>query len=243
MRSGSLPRNSPNAERLHPTTPGAVVGAGEASPTAPQNPNPAAGDEIPEADVLFDDATGHAHAGSGGSGTPITLLGDVTGTNAASVVGKLQTHPVGAGAPNVGDLLIWDGSAWTPTAPTVGNNAFEVGGWLRTGIAGASPGQVPIHGALTGLVALADGTVTGIGVSLSGDVGGAGSDYTAELYLNGVATGQTVGPVGAAGTQDSAVNFSVSVAFIRTDKLTFYDTHSGAPNNVDATLYMTIEFT
>ena len=54
------------------------VSAGRAAPVT-------AGDEIPEEDILFDDSTGHDHDGAGG-GTPITISGDVTGTNNAAVV-------------------------------------------------------------------------------------------------------------------------------------------------------------
>jgi hypothetical protein len=46
----------------------------------------------------------------------VTLAGDVTGDSSATVVGQLQGYPVSATAPASGEVLEWDGSAWTPTA-------------------------------------------------------------------------------------------------------------------------------
>jgi hypothetical protein len=45
----------------------------------------------------------------------VPMSGDVTGTNAAAVVVKLQGNNVSATAPTTGQVLQWSGSAWTPT--------------------------------------------------------------------------------------------------------------------------------
>jgi len=46
----------------------------------------------------------------------VTPAGDVTGTVTASTVGKIQGRNVSNAAPSIGDALIWDGTAWVPTA-------------------------------------------------------------------------------------------------------------------------------
>lgn len=203
---------------------------------------------ILEEDVEFDDATGHDHGGSGGTGTPITLAGDVAGDNTAAVVVGLQTNPVDSVAPNTDDVLTWDGAQWTPQAPAATTAALDtIGGWCRANInpittpsemfdaAGAQPFQA---------LMLQDGNCVGIGVSLSGDVGAAGVSYLLELYKNGVATGQTVSVVGSPSTQDRSVNISFSEAFIRTDLLTLYDSNTGsAPAAVYARGWVMVEYT
>lgn len=71
--------------------------------------------------------------GSGGGGSGITdLQGDVTATGpgvaTATVVG-LQNNPVDNAAPNLGDVLTWDGAKWTPAASSGGGGpqtAFDV---------------------------------------------------------------------------------------------------------------------
>lgn len=46
----------------------------------------------------------------------VTLAGDVTGQSDATVVGAIQGYAVSSTAPGSGEVLEWDGSAWTPTA-------------------------------------------------------------------------------------------------------------------------------
>ena len=46
----------------------------------------------------------------------VTLAGDVTGDSSGTVVGQLQGYPISSTAPSSGEVLEWDGSAWTPTA-------------------------------------------------------------------------------------------------------------------------------
>jgi hypothetical protein len=49
----------------------------------------------------------------------LTLTGDVTGTINATTVGKIQGRDVTNTAPNVGDALVWNGTAWAPAVVTV----------------------------------------------------------------------------------------------------------------------------
>lgn len=48
-----------------------------------------------------------------------TPAGDVTGTVAASIVGKIQGRDVSNTAPNTGDALIWNGTAWVPSVVSI----------------------------------------------------------------------------------------------------------------------------
>jgi len=45
----------------------------------------------------------------------ITPGGDVTGSPANSTVSRIRNNPVASAAPAVGDALVWNGTAWTPT--------------------------------------------------------------------------------------------------------------------------------
>ena len=45
------------------------------------------------------------------------LKGDVVGKTDATVVDGLQTRPINPAAPNVNDVLTWDGANWTPLPP------------------------------------------------------------------------------------------------------------------------------
>lgn len=71
------------------------------------------------------------------------LSGDVTGTTAATVVGKLQGNAVQSGALGSGDAgksLVWSGSAWAPETITPGGGGG--GGltyYLNYGMAGQAP--------------------------------------------------------------------------------------------------------
>jgi hypothetical protein len=46
----------------------------------------------------------------------ITLGGDVTGAGNATTVVGIQGRPVSSAAPNVGDVLTWNGTDWAPAA-------------------------------------------------------------------------------------------------------------------------------
>ncbi|MFM6929529.1 MAG: beta strand repeat-containing protein, partial [Bdellovibrio sp.] len=45
----------------------------------------------------------------------VGLVGDVTGSIGASKVVALQNFPVGSGSPNTNQVLMWNGSQWTPS--------------------------------------------------------------------------------------------------------------------------------
>lgn len=45
----------------------------------------------------------------------VTPAGDVTGSPANSTVERIRNNPVASTAPAIGDALVWDGTAWTPT--------------------------------------------------------------------------------------------------------------------------------
>lgn len=59
--------------------------------------------------------TNVAIGGGGGGGE--TLAGDVSGTLDATLIEYIQGHPIGAYAPNTGDVLTFDGTGWAPVAP------------------------------------------------------------------------------------------------------------------------------
>jgi hypothetical protein len=51
----------------------------------------------------------------------VTLAGDVTGPSDTTVVEAIRGYAVSATAPGSGEVLEWDGSAWTPTALSAGS--------------------------------------------------------------------------------------------------------------------------
>ncbi|MGC3948153.1 MAG: hypothetical protein QM762_27205 [Chryseolinea sp.] len=51
----------------------------------------------------------------------VTPGGDVTGSPANSTVWRIRNNPVASTAPTVGDALVWDGTAWTPTSVSGGS--------------------------------------------------------------------------------------------------------------------------
>jgi hypothetical protein len=81
---------------------------------------------------------GHAHpyvqsvtasaplASSGGQTPNLTLNtavgGDLTGTYPSATVAGLQGNPVAATPPTTGQVMTWNGTAWTPAAAGVGSN-------------------------------------------------------------------------------------------------------------------------
>lgn len=71
--------------------------------------------------------------GAGGSGitelTQDVIAGPGSGSQIATVVG-LQTRPVSNAAPNVGDVLTWDGTQWVPMSTFTSAN-FDAFGRLR----------------------------------------------------------------------------------------------------------------
>lgn len=86
-------------------------------------------------DVLTWDGTQWVpNPGGGGGGitqlTQDVLAGPGIGSQAATVVG-LQTRPVSNAAPNVGDVLTWDGTQWVPMSMFTAAN-FDAFGRLRS---------------------------------------------------------------------------------------------------------------
>lgn len=70
-------------------------------------------------------SVGDAYIWDGANWTPDKVLldgaaagGDLDGTYPNPTVDGLQGNPVSAAAPAIGNALIWNGAAWTPTAPT-----------------------------------------------------------------------------------------------------------------------------
>jgi len=86
-----------------------------------------------------------ASSGVGGSGI-VGMGGDVTGTSSSSVVAALQTRPVAATAPASGEALVWNGSAWGPSAVAAVGGA-TVGAEFRV--------DIPAGGSLAAKIATA----------------------------------------------------------------------------------------
>jgi hypothetical protein len=61
------------------------------------------------------------HIGGGGSGS-VTMSGDVTGSSSSNQLTAIQSNPVSASSPGVGDYLEWNGSDWIPNHGTVSNS-------------------------------------------------------------------------------------------------------------------------
>ncbi|MBX3101966.1 MAG: hypothetical protein KF690_05615 [Bacteroidetes bacterium] len=62
------------------------------------------------------------------------LAGDVTGAPGSTVVSRIQTTPVSATAPTLGQILIFNGASWTPTAiPTPNDLTAGAGIAFTTG--------------------------------------------------------------------------------------------------------------
>ena len=57
-------------------------------------------------------------------GTVTSLGGDVTGAPAANTVQRIQGRQVDSAAPNVSDVLTWDGTQWTPEPSATGAPGF-----------------------------------------------------------------------------------------------------------------------
>ncbi len=95
-----------------------------------------------------------------GNGFSGSLSGDVTGGQATTVVAKIQGKAVAVTAPSVNQVLMWNGTAWTPAA---------VGSASTTGIATFGTGTLNKHvkwsntsGALSDSLIYDDGTNVGV---------------------------------------------------------------------------------
>lgn len=83
--------------------------------------------------IVARDASGNFTAGTitatlSGSATSFTgsLAGDVSGTQGSTTVAALRGRTVAATAPSTGNVLAWDGSAWTPTLLATGGLTWNV---------------------------------------------------------------------------------------------------------------------
>ena len=63
-------------------------------------------------------------------GGPVVLGGDVTGSAGSNIVSKLAGNPLSPTAPTTGQVLAWNGTAWTPTtittAPSSTTNVLSI---------------------------------------------------------------------------------------------------------------------
>ena len=73
---------------------------------------------------IFDDILGVITTGGGG----FIAAGDLSGDATSQEVVGIRTRPVDSAAPNSGDILIWNGTAWTPGPQSGGS--FSPGGDL-----------------------------------------------------------------------------------------------------------------
>lgn len=119
---------------------------------------------------------------SGNSFQRAALTGDATAVandNATKVVG-LQGKPIAATAPTSGQVLAYNGTNWTPSAPTVSSSAVTGAASITT----TSPGL-----SVTGTNnVLSAGTVnynlvTGVGALASGTQGALGGTGTSNTYI------------------------------------------------------------
>ncbi len=111
------------------------------------------------------------------SATEATLSGDVTGTKNATVVTKLRGTPISTSTPVSGQVLIYDGTNWTPT--TSGANPAPA--TLQYLLITADP-TVPNARALT-----FDSKNNDNAPDFSTSDAGAGGDFNVELTTTGVA--------------------------------------------------------
>ncbi len=138
--------------------------------------------------ALYSNTAGSANTATSLTGT-VTMGGDVTGTNAASSVAKLQGNAVSATAPTAGQVLTWDAvtSSWKPITPAAGGTGTVTS--INT-----------TAGQLTGGPITTTGT---IGLATAGTAGTYGSGtqvpvFTTDAY--GRVTGVTNTPITAGGT-------------------------------------------
>lgn len=116
-----------------------------------------------------------------------------------------------------------------------------LGAWTKTDISTLGAGDAEIDNSWAGSATVLisntmpqAGTVSALGIKLTGDVGAAGNDVTFTVYKNGVATTLTATIAGAAGTEDEAAVTVTPIAFVAGDNLTVQAKKVGAPAAVQA---------
>lgn len=98
--------------------------------------------------------------GGGGGGSPTgPAAGDLGGTYPSPQVDGLRGRALGTAAPNVGDVLLWNGSAWVPGIPPAAGVAGAVPAPGETTYPGIAAGT-PVAQSGDGLVAADAGDPT-----------------------------------------------------------------------------------
>jgi hypothetical protein len=183
----------------------------------------------------------YEHSGPSYTWDFVTLAGDVTGTNPTTSVVRIQGKDIAApAAGNDEQAVTWD----------QGSDDFVyrdftrmtlLGAWTSADISALGTTDVEILNCFTSDTVLSNpmpvaGKLRGISIKLSGDVGGAGNDFTATAYLNGSPTTLTATVTGGAGTENEAVATVTPVTFAAGDDLAVFAKETGTAAAVRATV-------
>ncbi len=162
----------------------------------------------------------------------VTMGGDVTGTNSAATVTKLQGNNVSATAPATGQALKWNGTAWTPANDST--TAYSAGtGITLTGTTFSMPnvGTAGSYGSATQVPVIttdAQGRVSGVtNTTITGDNWGTDVAHTdATLAGNGtLGTPLKIAQQGAAAGQ--ALKWNGTAWMPANDSTTTYSASTG----------------
>lgn len=204
--------------------------------------------QLPEAQVAFDDTSGHDH--SSGNGTAVPMAGDASGTNQSVTVAKIQGRPIpAAGVGNDKQFIRWNNGGLTYEYAFASTLSL-LGNWCRPDIStlGGADAEIENAGSTAPTKTIAHvmpvaGQLIALSVRLSGDVGAAGNDLIVTVYKNGVATTLTLTIAGAAGTEDKGQGAVTPVTFVAGDLITVQGKKNGAPAAVQAVVAVWGTFT